>query len=116
MIVTTQHLLDEMEIDSINAPEVSTNAASVVSAPSPMKEVSHELAEVDTEMTMAPVPASVATNIYHGRQIGDGKRVRTVTTAHDYERYEYENKDNIPLNGKVTRKMGNLSSSWKYIV
>ena len=110
MIVTTQHLLDEMEIDSPDAPEVSANAASVESSPTPSEEANHELAEVDTEITMAPVPASVATNIYHSRQIGETKRVRTVATAHDCEWYEYENKDNIPLNGKVTRKMENLSS------
>ena len=98
-IVTAQQLLDE--IDSPNEPEVSTNIA----APALSEEANHESAAVDTETMMAPAPVPVvpvATNICNSRWIEENKRGGIVATTHEWEWYKYENKDNIPLNEKVT--------------
>ena len=66
--MTAQQLLDEIEIDSPKAPEVSTHIATPLeSAPALSEEVNHESAAVYTETIMAPVPVlavPAATNIY----------------------------------------------------
>ena len=73
-----------MEIDSPNVLKISTNiAAQKQSAPTRLEEANHKSAGVYTE-TMKPL-ASVATTIYHRRQIEGSERARIVATSLECE-------------------------------
>ncbi len=102
-----------MEIDSPNvleAPEEFPNDTTSMEAETeqPLVEAAPLLSEQQTDETMQE-PALVTANTTtttnptptcHNQRIENNEREEIVTTAHECEWYKYENRDDIPINGK----------------
>ena len=110
---TTQKMLHETETDCPNVPGELHNVAAPTEVETEQPPVEIEVAlspsEQQTDKTMTE-PASVmgATTttapICHSQRIENNEREGIVTTAPECEWYIYENRDGIPINGKVQKK------------
>lgn len=67
-------------------------------------------------MELVSAAATNTTSTCHSQRIENNERAKIVKTAHECKQYKYENRDDIPINGKVPRKYGSLSSHRRYIV
>ena len=60
----------------------------------------------DEEASSVPGTTTTTVTTRHSQRIEDNERAGIVATTHECEWHKYENKDDIPINGKVAKKNG----------
>ena len=116
MPVTTE-TQDQMEVvGTPNAPEareeqlpndaIPTEAVETEPPPDEIAAARSPSESMDGEEGASSVPGTTTTTVTtrHSQRIENNERAGIVATAHECEWHKYENKDDIPINGKVAKK------------
>ena len=93
----------EVETEEL-LPAVETEAE----APSEQPQTTNELMEAAASVTGTTTTTTACTR--QSQRIENNEREGIVATVHECEWHKYENRDDIPINGKVPKKMGNSTS------